>query len=318
MAVFFVTLQTVQKISFGDKEYVKASEVAKRFKYTQDYVGQLCRGKKVEARLVGRTWYVVVDSVTAYRKTKHKTQKTAKKTVGPRLDRAKKPTPVSSVLRTKTAKIAAGATPATSRVCTVVDYSSDETSFIPIMHNSRNVAEGSASGNVDKTIAVTATPAPKVLPPKRIKVVAHSKTTTLLSSEKIPEIVLSAKLKVKGEDAELLTQSKEDSPTLVKHTVPKVVLPELPTTSRAPQLNDATVARSTAPAVITVPSPKQAIASAGRLKMYVRWSLVLLGLIVAVGLVGIESEVIAAPSSKTVNFVFDTANFSDLLRYIKQ
>ena len=45
-------------ITIDEVKYVKASSIAKQFKYTSDYVGQLCRGKKVDAKLVGRTWYV--------------------------------------------------------------------------------------------------------------------------------------------------------------------------------------------------------------------------------------------------------------------
>ncbi len=48
----------MEVISIDGTEYVRASTIAKRFKYTSDYVGQLCRGSKVEAKLVGRTWYV--------------------------------------------------------------------------------------------------------------------------------------------------------------------------------------------------------------------------------------------------------------------
>ena len=38
--------------------YVKASILAKRHRYTTDYIGQLCRANKVDAQLVGRAWYV--------------------------------------------------------------------------------------------------------------------------------------------------------------------------------------------------------------------------------------------------------------------
>jgi hypothetical protein len=38
--------------------YVKVSVLAKRFNYTTDYIGQLCRQGKVEAKLVGRSWFV--------------------------------------------------------------------------------------------------------------------------------------------------------------------------------------------------------------------------------------------------------------------
>lgn len=52
-------------------EYVKASIIAKRFKYTADYVGQLCRAGKVDAKLVGRTWYVAPDSLTGHKSARY-------------------------------------------------------------------------------------------------------------------------------------------------------------------------------------------------------------------------------------------------------
>lgn len=59
--------------------YVKASSLARDFGYTSDYIGQLCRNNKVEAQLVGRSWYVSEDSLrqhkeSRYRSTKAKTQ----------------------------------------------------------------------------------------------------------------------------------------------------------------------------------------------------------------------------------------------------
>lgn len=54
-------------------EYVKASVVAEDFKYTSDYIGQLCRNKKVDARLVGRTWFVNPLSITEHKRSKYGT-----------------------------------------------------------------------------------------------------------------------------------------------------------------------------------------------------------------------------------------------------
>jgi hypothetical protein len=51
--------------------YVKASVAAEQFRYTQDYIGQLCRGKKIDARLVGRTWFVNIDSIKAHRRGRY-------------------------------------------------------------------------------------------------------------------------------------------------------------------------------------------------------------------------------------------------------
>jgi len=59
--------------------YQKASDLARELGYTNDYIGQLCRAGKVEAELVGRTWYVDPKSIaehksTRYRSTKSKTE----------------------------------------------------------------------------------------------------------------------------------------------------------------------------------------------------------------------------------------------------
>jgi len=47
--------------------YKKSALIAKQFGYTTDYVGQLCRAGKVNAQMVGRSWYVEPASVEAYR-----------------------------------------------------------------------------------------------------------------------------------------------------------------------------------------------------------------------------------------------------------
>lgn len=53
-------------------EYLAASALAKQFRYTTDYIGQLCRAKKVDARLVGRTWYVNPLSLTKHKTARYK------------------------------------------------------------------------------------------------------------------------------------------------------------------------------------------------------------------------------------------------------
>ena len=56
--------------------FVKASKAAKDAGYTPDYVGQLCRGGKIESRLVGRTWYVRDGVLEEHRKEKSRQNKT--------------------------------------------------------------------------------------------------------------------------------------------------------------------------------------------------------------------------------------------------
>lgn len=61
----------MEVISIDGVEYIRASQLAKRFKYTSDYIGQLCRGGKVDAKLVGRTWYVNPDSLDGHKTTRY-------------------------------------------------------------------------------------------------------------------------------------------------------------------------------------------------------------------------------------------------------
>jgi hypothetical protein len=64
-------------ISINGVEYLPASALAKQFRYTTDYIGQLCRAKKVDSQLVGRSWYVNPSSLT-----NHKNARYAKSSLG--------------------------------------------------------------------------------------------------------------------------------------------------------------------------------------------------------------------------------------------
>lgn len=59
----------------GEREYMKVSSAARETGYTTDYIGQLCRAKKIDAKLVGRTWYVLADEVHAHRRTRGRSSK---------------------------------------------------------------------------------------------------------------------------------------------------------------------------------------------------------------------------------------------------
>ena len=65
----------MNSISIDGKKYSKATDIARELGYTADYVGQLCRAKKVEAQLVGRSWYVLEESIRAHKKTRYRNDK---------------------------------------------------------------------------------------------------------------------------------------------------------------------------------------------------------------------------------------------------
>ncbi|MES2931067.1 MAG: hypothetical protein V4682_00015 [Patescibacteria group bacterium] len=57
----------MDEITIGDKTYVSSKQAAKITGYAKDYVGQLCREGRVEARLVGRNWYVLDTAIREHR-----------------------------------------------------------------------------------------------------------------------------------------------------------------------------------------------------------------------------------------------------------
>jgi len=60
----------MEHLDIGEKRYIKVSSAARETGYTTDYIGQLCRAKKIDAKLVGRTWYVAYDELLAHRQTR--------------------------------------------------------------------------------------------------------------------------------------------------------------------------------------------------------------------------------------------------------
>ncbi|KND47937.1 MAG: hypothetical protein AB199_04235 [Parcubacteria bacterium C7867-004] len=57
----------MDEITIGDKTYISSKQAAKITGYAKDYIGQLCREGRVEARLVGRNWYVLDSSIREHR-----------------------------------------------------------------------------------------------------------------------------------------------------------------------------------------------------------------------------------------------------------
>lgn len=52
--------------------YVKVTTLAKKYKYTTDYIGQLCRAGKVECQLVGRAWFAEEASLLSHKAIRNK------------------------------------------------------------------------------------------------------------------------------------------------------------------------------------------------------------------------------------------------------
>lgn len=57
----------MDELTLDGKVYLSSKRAAAVTGYAKDYVGQLCREGRVEARLVGRSWYVLEDSIRKHR-----------------------------------------------------------------------------------------------------------------------------------------------------------------------------------------------------------------------------------------------------------
>ncbi|MCA9363849.1 hypothetical protein KC727_01360 [Candidatus Kaiserbacteria bacterium] len=66
----------METLVLNGKKFIKAAVAAQSIGYTTDYVGQLCRSGKVDARLVGRSWYVNEEELGKHRKTQKRTMRT--------------------------------------------------------------------------------------------------------------------------------------------------------------------------------------------------------------------------------------------------
>ena len=57
----------MNEITIGEKVYISAKRAAEITGYARDYVGQLCREGHVDAKMVGRSWYVYEPAIRAHR-----------------------------------------------------------------------------------------------------------------------------------------------------------------------------------------------------------------------------------------------------------
>jgi len=69
-------------VEFDGKKYISARRVAEKYGYNPDYIGQLARNGNIDAKLVGRNWFVhepsvVEHKINAEKKLKERDQKSS-------------------------------------------------------------------------------------------------------------------------------------------------------------------------------------------------------------------------------------------------
>lgn len=168
-------------IVFDGIEYVKASVAAKQFRYTSDYIGQLCRSGKIDARLVGRTWFVSIDSINKYRAVKKNKLKVVAKNkpeIAIEIKTVRKMVP--PVLTAKAAQVLSYENNASRTKKLHVSYDLDEESLLP---------------NLTKRFL----PKPRLIPIEpanatRLKIFKDNQKAVSFIAEDLPEVSLTGKL----------------------------------------------------------------------------------------------------------------------------
>lgn len=71
------------RIELEGKMYISSADAARDMKYTKDYIGQLARAGKIDAKLIGRSWYVAEESLKEHKGSVHYTLTKTKKRRAP-------------------------------------------------------------------------------------------------------------------------------------------------------------------------------------------------------------------------------------------
>lgn len=175
-------------VTVNGKIYKKATVLAKQFRYTTDYIGQLCRNKKVDCQFVGRSWYVTEASLLAHKDTRYKEVRVDEKTIKNNHISVHDTSEIS--VRPRLLKTAQKAAPASHFASRLIPreskYFTDETELLPV--------------------AIKPVSAIKPIIPTTIPVVLDEATTIKVKAEKaiqkldfteLPTVALTGNLVVK-------------------------------------------------------------------------------------------------------------------------
>jgi hypothetical protein len=218
-------------------QYTKASVVAERFKYTSDYIGQLCRAKKIDARLVGRTWFVNEESLVAHKKSKHQKSAPTEQTA-----RHRKPTQVSDTTSdTKTYRINVNAPLKNKTIKSLPDkplkvassdrkesvqirYETDSEHLFPTVVKKSNAQ--TESNSVKKYLHIEPASA------KKLKIKAHKTKPSAFKTTELPDVALSGKLAISSYESQ--SQTDGDAPQESREVAPVKTAPVPKTITKKP------------------------------------------------------------------------------------
>jgi hypothetical protein len=209
-------------------KYMKASAAATKFKYTSDYIGQLCRAKKIDARLVGRTWFVNPESLKDYKTTKYEKNTDEPKafdkvdsestTIKIKTERVK----VSSTLKNKTIKSVRNSSVPAARLKSDnarqnISFGPDSSRLIPVLNKSDESQQSgheSVRAGGQKFLHVQPALA------KKLKINKLNKKHTNFTASELPDVALSGKLNISDySSSPMVTTPAVDTQAITSDTV---------------------------------------------------------------------------------------------------
>lgn len=134
----------------GESGYISASRAAEKCGYSSDYIGQLCRAKKIPGKLIGRTWFVDLGHLKEYKKH---SQDGKKRKNSP--DALADQMPKNNHL-VKTPDWSGDASPAKSFKKIVLSYEKDEAPHLPQLKKKVSHVKPSFASQVGKEVAALA------------------------------------------------------------------------------------------------------------------------------------------------------------------
>ena len=179
------------------KTFVKATALAKKYHYTTDYIGQLCRKDKVEAKLIGRAWFVNEDSLINHKSDRYTATRSTEIIINKSVFSERDNLPVATRLEVRP-------------VLSKTTHRSFSQNQAPVTYNFKThtadrVSTYSADSSELKPAPLQVVAKRPILPtlpqkPAKIKVILDEIAVHRLAFEELPEVQLRGKLQIDSLD----------------------------------------------------------------------------------------------------------------------
>ena len=280
----------MNSVSINNKEYFKASSVAREFGYTTDYLGQLCRAGKIDAELVGRSWYVDKRSLEEHKGGRYRS---AAKKSKEALAAAKQSTLTDPAQQPRKSFY--------SRLPVHSVYEADDADLHPII-------------KTPDTNKVTTVPV-ELADAEKVRVISDSKKTSKLKATERPAVRFKGSIAVEAvvDEVESTKSAEDESKDVSKKPAPKTVKKTTRRTKKpAPKARTVSVQ--------TVSVTEATDGTAFRFQ-YLLISGVCASLLLVMGLLataGLHVEVVATAESVSDTVQFKLISLEALLLYVEK